>query len=334
MSALDVPPRSKYVTAVRLAPALRLGSLAVVILAACSKEEPPGYTGGALPPPVTTTVATATASATAAASASAPAPDALPSADPPTVHTTSAAAPTASATASAKPHAVTKPDAGAKPPKVASTAAPDAGAVAVVDAGAPNPALAIAQQVDTIFASAKTFSAKFKQQYYIKVHNKTESSTGVVFIERPNKISFRYNPPNDDRIVSDGVTIKIYQAAEKQMIETPAQNTAYPGALAFMMGNGISKSFDFAVNTRAKWSGGVILDGKPLTPNLSYELAMFYIDQSLLQKSDPNAIRRVLVVDAQGNRNRFDFTNVTQPASINPAEFTFTPPPGTDIKRR
>jgi outer membrane lipoprotein carrier protein len=101
------------------------------------------------------------------------------------------------------------------------------------------------------------------------------------------------------------------------------------------MGNGgISRSFDFALNPRAKWEGGVVLDGKPLAANPSYELAMFYIDQGLLAKSDPNALKRVLVIDAQGNKNRFDFEGVTQPDKIDPAEFTFTPPPGTDLKRQ
>jgi outer membrane lipoprotein carrier protein len=41
-----------------------------------------------------------------------------------------------------------------------------------------------------------------------------------------------------------------------------------------------------------------------------------------------------LVIDAQGNKNRFDFEGVTQPDKIDPAEFTFTPPPGTDLKRQ
>jgi len=315
-------------------PALHIGPL-VCLFAACGNSGPPaGTTETASSPPHATATSAApsvTASATAPTTASAPAP--LPSTDPATVHTT---APTASAALRAEP------DAGAKkPPKVAATARPDAGsadagAVASADAGAAaaSPGLAIARQVDAIFAAKKTFSATFKQQYTLKVTGVVKDSSGVVFIERPSKISFRYDPPNQNRIVSDGVTIKVYIADDKQMIETPAQQTAYPGALAFMMGNGISRSFDFAINTRAKWSGGVVLDGKPLTPNPSYDLAMFYIDQTLLEKADPNAMKRVLVVDAQGNKNRFDFENVTQPASINPAEFTFTPPPGTDVKRQ
>jgi outer membrane lipoprotein carrier protein len=307
-----------------------LGLLACLLVAACGDEQKPAGTTGptATPPPSATVIATATATGSAAAPA-------LPSADPATVHT---AAP--SAIADAGP----PPDAGARPPKVAAKpdagAAVDAGAAAdagATDAGAapPSPALAIAQQVDAIFGAKKTFAARFKQQYTIKVTGAPKDSSGTVFIERPSKLSFRYDPPNKNRVVSDGTTIKIYMAEDNQLIETPVGKTEYPGALAFMMGNGgISRSFDFAINPRARWEGGVVLDGKPLAANPSYELAMFYIDQGLLAKSDPNALKRVLVIDAQGNKNRFDFEGVTQPDKIDPAEFTFTPPPGTDLKRQ
>jgi len=44
-------------------------------------------------------------------------------------------------------------------------------------------------------------------------------------------------------------------------------------------------------------------------------------------------MRRVLIVDAQGNKNRFDFEGAAQPAAVDPAEFTFTPPPGTNTTR-
>jgi len=199
-------------------------------------------------------------------------------------------------------------------------------------AAAVGPGQKIAQQVDAIFAGKKTFSARFKQQYTPKFAGSVKDSSGTVFVERPSKISFRYDPPSKNRIVSDGVTIKVYIADDGQMFETPTQKTQYPGALAFMMGNGIAGSFDFAVNGQTRYDG-VVLDGKPLTPNPSYETVMFFIDRGLLSARDPGVVRRVLIVDAQGNKNRFDFEGGAQPATIDPAEFTFTPPPGTSIRR-
>jgi hypothetical protein len=55
------------------------------------------------------------------------------------------------------------------------------------------------------------------------------------------------------------------------------------------------------------------------------------INKEKLDRSDPGAIARVSLVDAQGNKNRFDLEGATQPATIDPGEFTFTAPPGTTI---
>jgi outer membrane lipoprotein carrier protein len=149
-------------------------------------------------------------------------------------------------------------------------------------------------------------------------------------MERPDKISFRYDPPNNGRIVADGSTIKIYTPQDNQMIVQAMQKTQYPGALAFMMGNGIASSFDFAVRERVPYPG-TVLEGKPLVPNPSYETVTFFVGKTGLAARDPGVLERVIVIDAQGNKNRFDFKNASQPASISPAEFTFTPPPGTTI---
>lgn len=339
---------------VPLAGLLAAGALAAILVGPSACDDPKPSPG------VTTTSSTGAAPGTSAAvvttassAAAPPSTSALPDADPTSVHgasppasakvdagakpdATSKPAPSAKAEASAKPDASAKPAAKPAPTVVVVDAgASDAGAGAALpgDAGKPvGTALAIARQVDAIFAAKKTFAARFKQQYTLKATGVVKDSSGSVSMERPDKISFRYDPPSKNRIVSDGKTIKIYIAEDSQMMEIPAQKTAYPGALAFMMGNGISTSFDFAVNEKVKWPG-TVLDGKPLTPNPSYETVMFYIDTTLLASADPNAVKRVLLIDAQGNKNRFDFEGATQPASFPADEFSFTPPPGTDIKK-
>ncbi|MDI1481187.1 outer membrane lipoprotein carrier protein LolA, partial [Polyangium sp. y55x31] len=230
---------------------------------------------------------------TATASAAAPAASA------------SAAAPTASATASAAP---------------APTAAP-----------APGSADAVAVAIDQVFLDKKTFFAKFKQEHTQKVAGTTKKSTGVFYFERPNKISFRYDPPSKNRIVSDGTTLKVYIGEDNQMFVQPVDKTEYPGALAFLMGKGLGPSFSFSFNDKTKFEGGPVLLGKPRQATPHYDSVYFYVDKALLEKKDPGVIRRVLLVDAQGNRNRFDFEGSTQPATIDPAEFTFTPPPGTNV---
>ncbi|NUQ73748.1 MAG: outer membrane lipoprotein carrier protein LolA [Polyangiaceae bacterium] len=197
---------------------------------------------------------------------------------------------------------------------------------------APGSADEIAAQVDTIFLGQKTFKAAFKQEHTQKISGAVKKSSGTVFVEKPNKLSFRYAPPNNNRIVSDGTTLKVFVSEDSQMFVQPVEKTEYPGALSFLMGSGLRPSFTFTIHDKAKFEGGPVLNGKPRAPTPYYEYVLFYVDKALLEKKDPGVIRRVLIVDAQGNRNRFDFENVSQPASIDPGEFVFSPPPGTNIQ--
>ncbi|WP_437925010.1 outer-membrane lipoprotein carrier protein LolA [Sorangium sp. So ce291] len=215
-------------------------------------------------------------------------------------------------------------------PAASATGAGAQPAVPPAEAGS---AEAIAAEVDTIFVGKKTYFARFKQEHTQKVSGAVKKQSGTISVEKPDKISFRYDPPSQNRIVSDGVSLKVYVAEDRQMFVTPVQNSEYPGALSFLMGHGLRPSFTFTFNEKAKFEGGPVLVGKPRAPTPHYDLVMFYIDKALLAKKDPGVVRRVLIVDAQGNRNRFDFENASQPASIEPAEFQFTAPPGTDVKQ-
>lgn len=190
---------------------------------------------------------------------------------------------------------------------------------------------AVAAQIDALYAPLPRYKASFLQKYTQKIQGTEKESKGVVFVERKNKISFRYDAPNLNRIVSDAVTLKVYVADDQQMFENPVGNTEYPGAMAFIMGEGIRKSFTFTFNEKVKYERGPVLVGKPRSPTPAYEKVQFYIDKDKLDKSDLGAVVSVLILDAQGNKNRFEFYDAQQPASIDASEFTFTPPAGTNI---
>ena len=154
----------------------------------------------------------------------------------------------------------------------------------------------------------------------------------MLFIERPNKASFRYDAPNKNRIVSDGSTLKAYVAEDSQMFESKVNSSAYAGGLAFLMG-GLLKTMSFTFNTKADYKGGYVLIGKPRTPNAAYEMVMFYINKDMLEKSDGGCVERIVIIDAQGNKNRFDFTEASFPASVPATEWEFIPPAGTNITK-
>ncbi len=186
------------------------------------------------------------------------------------------------------------------------------------------------QSVQAFYDKSTTFKSDFQQKFWVKAYNQQKTSRGHVTFAKPGKMEWVYDDPKDNRVVSDGKTIRVYEASNKQMFEQPVDTTQYPAALSFLTGTGqLSSSFDFEIFAGATmdFPGGYVLVGTPKQPTPAYSKVLFYVDASTSQ------VRRVMVIDGQGNRNRFDFVSprVNEPVAAN--QFTFTPPPGTSIVR-
>jgi outer membrane lipoprotein carrier protein len=187
----------------------------------------------------------------------------------------------------------------------------------------------IADRVQAFYDRSKTFKAGFKQQYRVRAYDKTIDSQGSVVFEKPGKMSWRYTN-NGNRVVSDGKLVKVYEKENKQMYEQPLDKSQYPAALSFLVGGGnLKQSFKFTKRDAKQmgFEGGYVIVGDPLEASPSYQSIILYVDANTYQ------VRRVLLLDAQGNRNRFDFLNPEINTKPPGGEFTFTPPPGTQVIR-
>lgn len=227
------------------------------------------------------------------------------------------------AAASLAAHDVAADDKKADPPKAEAPKTDDKG-----KADTSKAAEDIAKKVQTFYDTTKTFKADFKQEYTIKVQNVKKSSTGKVVFEKPGKMSWTYDAPNGNRVVSDGKTIKVYEKENEQMFETPVKNSQYPAALAFLMGTGnLTKDFSFRLLDAAqmKFEGGHVLEGTPKEATPAYQKIILYVDAAT------NQVRRVLILDAQGNKNRFEFNSPVANQTVDKKEFEFTPPAGTKV---
>jgi outer membrane lipoprotein carrier protein len=186
----------------------------------------------------------------------------------------------------------------------------------------------IGKKVQAFYDSLKTFKATFSQTYTIKIQNVKKESKGKVTFEKPGKMNWVYDAPNGNRVVSDGNTIRVYEKENEQMYESPVKTSQYPAALAFLMGKGqLIKDFDLRLldAVQMKFEGGYVLEGTPKEATPAYQKVLLYVDGPTSQ------VRRVLILDAQGNRNRFDFSAPVVNQTADKTEFEFTPPPGTRI---
>ncbi len=187
----------------------------------------------------------------------------------------------------------------------------------------------IADRVQAFYDKTKTFRAGFRQRYLAMAYNKTKESIGDVIFEKPGKMSWRYKN-NGNRVVSDGKLIRIYEKESNQMYEQPLEKSQYPAALSFLIGGASLKQTFKLTKLDPKQmgvEGGYVLLGEPKEATPAYQKVFLYIDAATYQ------VRRVTLLDAQRNRNRFDFVSPEVNTKAPPGEFSFTPPPGTQIIR-
>jgi len=185
----------------------------------------------------------------------------------------------------------------------------------------------IAERVQSFYDGAKTFQAQFSQRYTIFAYNKKKESQGHVAFVKPGKMSWRYTS-NGNRVVSDGKVLKVYEAENKQLYEQDMGKSAYPAALSFLLGEGkLSASFTLKKLSAqtAEFKGGYVLLAIPRDPTPAYQKMLLYVDGKTFQ------VRRVLMIDAQKNKNLFDFSEPRVNEKVPASEFTFSAPAGTQV---
>ena len=225
---------------------------------------------------------------------------------PPAATTASAAVATASAAGSA--------------PIAASAAGSAPAAPASLPGGDPA-AVALAARVDAIYVPKPNLAVRFKQEFSIRSTGQKKVSSGIMKFQRPGRMSWHYDPPNLNLVVCDGVTVTVFEGEGQQYSQQPFQASQYAGALGFLTGEGIRKYFSFKFHEVNNFPGGKVLLGTPLAPNPGYDFVLFYVDSATA------SIRRVIIIDAQRNKNRFDFESVSE-AAIDAKEFVWLAPPG------
>lgn len=183
-------------------------------------------------------------------------------------------------------------------------------------------------KVQAFYDSTTSFFSPFTQEFFVKSHNVRKESKGKVTFAKPGKMAWDYDTPAGNRVVSDGTILKVYEAANKQMFEQNITKSQYPAALSFLTGTGkLADVFTFLMYPGASMNfpGGNVLVGTPKQESAAYTKVLFYVDASTYH------VRRALIVDAQGNRNRFDFVEPKVNVPVNDQTFKLIPPPDTQI---
>ena len=172
------------------------------------------------------------------------------------------------------------------------------------------------------FNEVNSFSARFTQVVLDERLSPIQESSGMLWIERPNKFRWDYEKPYKQQIVADGTRLWVYDAGLQQVSvrqlsgglgDTPAMLLAGRGRL----------DDNFTIKLLETLNDTDWVQLSPRRKDSGYEDIRVGFVQGKL---------RVLeMVDGFGHVTRVTFASPRENVRIEPARFNFTPPEGVDV---
>jgi outer membrane lipoprotein carrier protein len=182
------------------------------------------------------------------------------------------------------------------------------------------------KRVQRFYASARDFSADFRQTYTYHIYGRKKVSTGRVFFKKPAKMRWDYEIPTSRFFVADGQTLWVYEPDKAQVFKRTLSSNRLPIALRFMKGEGdFAEDFILTRVEKASHPELTTLHLKPRRPTPDFTLLKLTI------KHVTGEVVTSVLVDPTKNSNQIDFVSVKVNQDLQDQRFSFTPPAGVRV---
>ncbi|MDB5460769.1 MAG: lolA [Caulobacteraceae bacterium] len=141
-------------------------------------------------------------------------------------------------------------------------------------------------------------------------------STGDIYLKRPGKARFQYDPPSGLVVVSDGRNVSVYDSRLKTFDRTPLGATP----LAILLARQVRLDQDVEVTRVGSYEDGFYLTARNANGQAQTE---GYI--TLVFGGSPTTLRGWTLVDGQGQATRVKIASL-KPQPINPEIFVLNDP--------
>ena len=185
-----------------------------------------------------------------------------------------------------------------------------------VNADSPN------QILDGFLNGLETYSAAFEQQLYDETGMELEKSVGVFYMRRPGMFHWAYLEPYSQLIISDGITLWIYDEDLEQVSIKTITNQIDESPAAILGGDVKIEDHYVAVELEAEGD----INWLELTPR---DLESQYDTIRLGFKQDH--LVKMVLFDNLGQKNLITFLDTKRNSKLNLELFSFTPPAGVDV---
>jgi outer membrane lipoprotein carrier protein len=173
------------------------------------------------------------------------------------------------------------------------------------------------------WATTDTYTALFRQTIEIEGIGGDVASAGRFYFAKPDRMRWDYLEGQPQRVVGDGRWIWVYQPDLEQVYRVDYQTAFGSGGLVALLADrkGLARRYDLAIVESSPEKFRLRLTPKnAVGETLDLTLAAGTFD-----------LTSVVIHDPAGSVTHVEFAEVRRNVAVEPALFTFAPPPGVDI---
>ena len=183
---------------------------------------------------------------------------------------------------------------------------------------------AIISKLQKTYEGIQDVQANFTQLTTSASIKTTQKAEGVVYFKKPGMMKWEYKSPNKDIIVSDGITIWIYQQDIGQVMVGNVLDNGTSISNNFLAGIGnLKKDFDIELAEQDNIAYLLKLNPKMSQPNV--QKLYIAVDKKTF------LVIKTLVYDMMGNETKVVFENMKTNQSLSGSIFKFKIPEGVKV---
>lgn len=181
---------------------------------------------------------------------------------------------------------------------------------------------AATDRVERYLERLDTLRAEFVQQLFDRGGELRDESSGTLAMARPGRFRWDYRHPAPQLLVSDGRSVWLYDADLEQVTVRPVGDALSQTPAMLLAGKGRA-SETFVVRAGAQSGGLEWVELRPRQDNADFSVVRLGFRGGDLERLD--------LEDRLGQTTRITFSRIERNPRLQPALFTFVPPPGVDV---
>jgi len=178
------------------------------------------------------------------------------------------------------------------------------------------------QQLERFLQGLHSLRADFKQTLEDQESGAVYRSSGTFYLQRPGRLRWEYDPPNQQLIVADGKRIWLYDP-ELEQVSHRSQKAALKGTPAQLLGGEGTVDEHFEIKELGERDGEQWLELIPREKESQFTRLRLALKDHRLEQIE--------MTDNFGQTSRFVFSHTRRNPPLDPKLFIYRPPPGIDL---